>query len=324
MKSIRIIKQGILFIVFLSACKNKYTSKDTIAHWGKFENNKTLKYELVDITKTPVFNKISEGGILKPEYAYLNKVNIYSCVHYSDSMYITGLIVSPKVTQKKFPCIIYNRGGNRELGSLIVATAVEYMAALAAQGYVVAATNYRGSPGCEGNDEFGGKDVNDVLNLMNSLSEFPEADTSKIGMFGVSRGGMMCFLAHTKSNRIKAIATIGAMTDLIAIKQFRPEFENEVYKELIPNYNTDKNNLLKQRSAYYLADGFNLETPILLMHGKADDKVPCEQSIKMANRLKELSFEHKLKIYENDDHGLNQNKAIAFDEVLNWFNTYLK
>ncbi|MBK6831109.1 MAG: hypothetical protein IPG92_10395 [Flavobacteriales bacterium] len=33
--------------------------------------------------------------------------------------------------------------------------------------------------------------MNDVLNLMPLLAQVPEADTSRIGLFGTSRGGLM-------------------------------------------------------------------------------------------------------------------------------------
>lgn len=55
----------------------------------------------------------------------------------------------------KYPCIIYNRGGNRDFGSLKVATGATLMGMLAAQGYVVIASQYRGNAGGEGAEEFG-------------------------------------------------------------------------------------------------------------------------------------------------------------------------
>ncbi|MBI3134497.1 MAG: prolyl oligopeptidase family serine peptidase [Bacteroidetes bacterium] len=310
-------------IISLTSCRSALTADDTKKQWGNFELNQTLKYELVDITKTPVFKNISEKGLLKNEYNYLNKINIYSCVHFSDSLYVTGLIVAPK-EDGKFPCVMFNRGGNQDLGSLTVATAVEYMAPLAANGYVVAATNYRGSPGSEGKDEFGGQDVNDVVNLMNSLSEFKQADTGKIGLFGVSRGGMMAYLTQLNCKRAKSIVTIGGITDLFELMEFRPEFGTEVYKPLIPNYSIDKSGVLKQRSAFYLADKLGASAPVLILHGGADGKVPCEQSKKMAKKLNDLSIENKLVIYDNDDHGLNNNKGAAFAEILEWFDRTLK
>ena len=46
-------------------------------------------------------------------------------------------------------------------GQLLVATALTKMGVIAAQGYVVIASNYRGNSNSEGKEEFGGSDVND-------------------------------------------------------------------------------------------------------------------------------------------------------------------
>ena len=52
--------------------------------------------------------------------------------------------------------------------------------------------------------------MNDVLNLIPLLNELEQADQKKIGMFGGSRGGMMTYISLTKSNKIKAVAVLGA------------------------------------------------------------------------------------------------------------------
>jgi len=92
-------------------------------------------------------------------------------------------------------------------------------------GYVIVASQYRGNGGGEGKEEFGGKDVNDVLNLIPLLSNMPQADTARIGMFGWSRGSMMTYLALTKTTTIKAAVVGSGLTDLITSLKERPEPE---------------------------------------------------------------------------------------------------
>lgn len=55
---------------------------------------------------------------------------------------------------------------------------------MANEGYIVICCNYRGCDKSEGNDEFGGKDVNDVLHLIEVVKELPKANAEKIGMYG--------------------------------------------------------------------------------------------------------------------------------------------
>ena len=85
-----------------------------------------------------------------------------------------------------YPCIIYNRGENREFGSLKIAHGATRLGQIAKEGYVVIASQYRGNGGSEAREELGGKDVNDILILTEVLKEIEQADTRKIRMYGWS------------------------------------------------------------------------------------------------------------------------------------------
>lgn len=288
-----------------------------------FNPGQTIIYKPVDISQAPVYKKISSKGAYKPEYKYLDSVDVFSITHLSDSLKITGFMVAPKV-KGKYPCIIYNRGGNRDYGQLLVATAVEFMAPIAARGYVVIASNYRGAANCDGKDEFGGRDVNDVINLMNSLSEIPFADTSRIGMFGVSRGGMMTYLALTKTTRIKAAVISGGIADAF-LNSSNPDHPDmiTVYEELVPGFKQNKDSVLKTRSATYWVEKMNPSTPILILHGTSDKKVSIKEPEKLVEELKKYKRTYKYVPFEKDDHGINKNKAEAYRLAIEWFKAYL-
>ena len=193
---------------------------------------------------------------------------------------------------------------------------------MASEGYVVIASNYRGTPPSEGMEEFGGIDVNDVLNLIEVLKEVESADTEKIGMYGWSRGGMMTYLALTKTDQIDVACVGGAMSDLTIID--RPEMESGVYAELIPNYTSNKDEELKKRSAIYWADQFSKEVPILMLHGNADWRVKSSNSLRLAMEFDKYRIPYRLKIFEGGDHGLSEHRSEVRTEVINWFNKYLK
>ncbi|MEW6469345.1 MAG: prolyl oligopeptidase family serine peptidase [Bacteroidota bacterium] len=284
----------------------------------------TITLNPVDYTKTPIYKKISNKKGLKPEYKYLDSVDIFSITHLSDSLKITGFMVQPK-KPGKYPCIIYNRGGNRSYGQLLVGTAVQVMAPMAAKGYIVIATNYRGADYCDGKDEFGGSDVNDVINLMHSLAEVPMADTSRIGMFGVSRGGMMTYLSLTKTSKIKAAVVSAGIADAF-LNSSNPDHPDmiTVYEELVPGFRQNKDSVLKIRSATWMAEKMCPTTPLLILHGTADKRVSVKEAEKLAQKLKELNRNFEFITYEGDDHGLNKNKEAAFAKTLGWFDKYLK
>lgn len=122
------------------------------------------------------------------------------------------MLIAPKA-KGNYPVIIFNRGGNRDYNELTLKMLFFSTAVLANEGYIILASNYRVK------DEYGGKDLNDVLHLIDVAAQIENADTSKIGMFGWSRGGMMTYLALKESNRIKtAVIGNGASDLFLSIK----------------------------------------------------------------------------------------------------------
>lgn len=260
-------------------------------------------------------------------YSFLEKVDMYEITYLSDGLKIQSFAAMPK-QEGVYPVIIYNRGGNRDFGALQLLQGkakvpVSYFfSKMANEGFVVIGCNYRGCGKSEGNDEFGGKDVNDVLNLIQVVKEIPEADATNIGMYGWSRGGMMTYLTLPHTNEIKAAVVGGAPADKTIID--RPNMETNVYAELIPNYWDNKNEELKKRSAIFFADKLPKDVPLLILHGNADWRVKSIHSLKLAIELDKHRIPYRLKIFEGGDHGLREFSDERDQDVLNWFNRYLK
>ena len=135
-------------------------------------------------------------------------------IYSSDGLRVRGYISYPSDKSKKYPCVIWNRGGIGNKGAIDSFTARGIYGQLASWGYVVFATQYRGNDGGEGQDEFGGDDVNDVLNLIPLADEIDNADATKWGIEGWSRGGMMTYLALTRTNLFKCAIVNGLSSEL--------------------------------------------------------------------------------------------------------------
>ena len=309
----------ILLAISLTFCQKKKPSIEDLKYKFGLYGSSTLGLLEIDYTKTPINKKIERH----PEnYTYLDSVDMYSIGYKSGGWFVMGMLVCPKA-EGKYPVILYNRGGNRDLGSLVVGNAVEIMAPLAAQGYVVAATNYRGTSLGDGNDEFGGKDVNDVINLINSLSEFGKADTSRVGLLGISRGGMMNYLAARQKPEIRAIATIGGITDLDTTIKYHPEI-GTVCKELIPDFDSNRVEAIKSRSAVYWVNEFSDSLNVLILHSKTDQHVNFSQVPPFVDSLKKYNINHKLVTYEDDTHGLTNHQEEVREIISDWFGRHLK
>lgn len=282
---------------------------------------------VTDWSVYPFYPRLVEGDgenrQWKEEYRYLDSIHVYRITYLSDGLKINGFLAMPKKSGK-FPCVIFNRGGNRNFGSLKAYHGALTLGQIAKEGYVVIASQYRGNAGSEGTEEFGGQDVNDVVILTAVLDEIEQADTQKIGMYGWSRGGMMTYIALTKTSKIKAAVVGGAVSDLQENIADRPEIEKGVLSELIPNYKLNKEDELNKRSAVKWVDRFPKDVPILMLHGNADWRVKPNQSLQLAMKFDEYRIPYRLIIFEGGDHGILEHKKEVNYQVIRWFDRFLK
>jgi dipeptidyl aminopeptidase/acylaminoacyl peptidase len=248
-------------------------------------------------------------------------VNFYRITYLSDGLKVKGYLAKPK-KEGKYPCIIVCRGGNKNDGIFTDQWFAAY-GQLCNKGYVIVGSQYRGNDGGEGTDEFGGKEVNDVLNLVPLLASIPQADTSRIGMYGISRGSMMVYLALTRTNSIKAVVDNSGLRDLIKWIEVRPNLE-QYFPQSIPDYNKDKMAALKKRSAVYFAEKINKTTPVLILQGTADWRSPTVSALDIAKKFYEVKQPFRLIIYEGAQHGLREYRSDFFRQMLNWFDFYVR
>ncbi len=253
----------------------------------------------------------------------LRSVDFYRISYLSDGLKVTGYIAEPK-EKGKYPCIISNRGGNRDFGQWDTLWIAFFLGRLASWNYVVIASQYRGNDGGEGIEEFGGKDIDDVLNLIPALSQLPKADTSRIGIEGASRGGMMTYLALKNTCKFKAAVVTSGLANAFENIKSRPDMETGVYSELIPDYKINKEAELKARSAIFWADKMCKTTPLLIMHGSADWRVNPIEVLELVQKLYEYKHPTRFILYEGADHGIREFRTENFAEMKRHFDYYLR
>jgi len=229
---------------------------------------------------------------------------------------VLGFIIKPKNITEKLPVVLYNRGGNGDFGAVSFGSMMRNLFPIAQQGFVIIGSQYRAD------DEFGGKDVDDVMALFKLVPSINGADAERIGMLGASRGGMQSYLTLKLTDQVKAVAVIAGVADLNTQIDERPRMER-VYKKRIPNYTKNKQLELEKRSVLRWLEQLPQDVPILLLHGMSDERVSVEHSITLAAALDKADMPHKLLLYPGDDHGLSQNKVQATQEIVTWFKQYL-
>jgi dipeptidyl aminopeptidase/acylaminoacyl peptidase len=253
----------------------------------------------------------------------METVEIKVITYLSDGLQVKGYLATPKAGEN-LPCVIFNRGGNRAFGALSDMGAALLLGEIASWGYVVIASQYRGNMGGEGREEFGGIDVNDVLNLIPLLESLPQTDPSRIGMYGWSRGGMMTYIALTKTDRIAAAVVGAGMADAFDTITRRPDMEQQVYAELIPHYKENKETALEARSAIHWPERLHKRTPLLLLHGSADWRVHPTQALRMASALYEVKHPFRFVFFEGGDHGLSAHRAEVDRLIKDWLERYVR
>lgn len=254
------------------------------------------------------------------------------CMRFSyevDGLVVDGVYAMPRQkSEKPLPAVIFNRGGNADFGIITPMVTLNRLMPLAAEGYFVIASQYRGSNGKANNgvDEFGGADVNDVLKLVEIIDSSPLVNSKKIALWGGSRGGMMALMAARGSDRFSAIILASTPVDLFAelTTTHGKRMEKSVFKKRIPNYDKNKKNELTKRSAILWAEQLSPKAPILIVHSRNDDRVDPINSLRFASRLQELKFPYKLVIYETGGHTLENRQAEYNREVFAWLKAYLR
>ncbi|AZI55199.1 S9 family peptidase [Epilithonimonas vandammei] len=255
-----------------------------------------------------------EQQVFKSEYKYLDSVNIYGYNYSSfDNLKIRGFLIEPKA-KGKYPVIIFNRGGNREIGAVSIAMLTDFLSKIAAKGFIIIGSQLRGSGRSEGKDEFGGKDIGDVLKLFEIIDNQNNADKDRIGMLGVSRGTMTNFLVLKETNKVKANITIGGIADLN--QKDRPEMY-ELYKELIPDFEKNPSKELDKRSSLLAISSIkNKELKNFIIHGANDERVNLDNAFLLFNKLTSNKFSTRLLIYEDANHGINNNTNDLIHQII--------
>jgi dipeptidyl aminopeptidase/acylaminoacyl peptidase len=252
--------------------------------------------------KLRVFSELSEVVTVK-KISYL-----------ANGRKAVGFIVQPKNAEaKKFVPVIWARGGYKAFGEWKVYHLFAELGRLASFGFCVLTTQYAGNDGAEGKDEYGGMDVDDLVALKDVIDEQESFDASRIGVIGSSRGGMMVLEAAKKTAWVKKAFLISPISDLRSLRDFRPEF-TAVFKEAFG----DTEEGLKDRSPIEWVGELPKDMEITILHGDADDRVPIEQSRKLASALQQEGIPVHLLEISGGDHGLASHGEMKWETILDW------
>lgn len=225
-------------------------------------------------------------------------------IHYkSDNLKIHGYILKPTNITRKLPVIVYCKEGinydeitpkNLLDNKLLIRLVRENK-------FIVIMSNLRGSTHSEGTDEFGGSDLNDIINLYPVIKKYKYADESDISCYGVSRGVLMALLLSKRVKWVKRLILVSGIYDITLNTEYLINIR-KIFKL------TDKD--IKKRSITDIPD----KIPILFIHSQYDDRNPINGLYKY---IQNIDNQHKIITY-NDDNIFSKYKNNVFKNIYIW------
>ena len=222
---------------------------------------------------------------------------------------------------KRYPFLVFPHGGpeaNDELGM------DEFARFLAGIGYVVLQPEYRGSTGYGTEfmsaiyQHFGDRAYRDVDSATDYAIAQGWADPNRLAIFGWSAGGFMTSWTVTQTNRYKAAIEGAGITDWASF-MWTSDVQQTDYDARWPD--EDPAPFLAFSAAMHSA---GVKTPLLVLHGAADERVPTYQGREFFEVLAARGKTTRMVTYPGSPHfpRLWQQRRDVFREIAAWLDKY--
>lgn len=228
---------------------------------------------------------------------------------------------------KKYPALLYCKGGPQ--GPLGQSWSYRWnYQMMAAKGYIVIAPNRRGDSGFgqawkeQISGDYGGYNIQDYLDATDAMAKEPFVDAERLGAVGASYGGFSVFyLAGMHAGRFKAFISHCGMFDFTSWYGSTDELWFPDKDIEGPYWNGPKS---YNFSPHLMVS--NWDTPILIITGANDFRIPYTQSMEAFQAAQILGIPSKLLFFEDEYHFVTkpQNAVIWQYEFFDWLETYLK
>jgi dipeptidyl aminopeptidase/acylaminoacyl peptidase len=251
----------------------------------------------------------------------------------SDGWEMDGILIRPPDAshEQPLPMVVLVHGGPYgRSGYKLNASWANWGQWLATAGYVVLMPNPRGGFGhgetfaASVKGDVGGADYQDVMAAVDAAIERGIADPEKLAIGGWSQGGFMSAWAVTQSKRFKAAIMGAGVSDwgMMVVTSDLPHFEM-VLGETAP-----WEGIGPHRHAHLSPISFarNVQTPVLILHGERDERVPLSQGIGFHRALRHYNMPVELVVYPREPHGIREraHQVDVLKRVRSWYDRWLK
>jgi dipeptidyl aminopeptidase/acylaminoacyl peptidase len=276
----------------------------------------------VAVVKDGQLQKITSEGD-----AQLADINLgdTKVVHWTskEGVKLEGIATFPPgyTSGKRYPFLVFPHGGPEANDELGLDPMAKY---IAGKNYVVLQPEYRGSTGYGAAhlaaiyQHFGDRAYRDVDSAADFAIAQGWADPARLAMFGWSAGGFMTSWTVTQTHRYKAAIEGAGITDWLSFIPTSDTWQTDYDARL---QEKDPSPMLRF-SAVMFAD--KVTTPLLILHGSADVRVPTFQGSEFYALLKERGKTVRMVTYPGSPHfpRLAEQRRDVLDEVGSWLDQY--
>lgn len=247
-----------------------------------------------------------------------------------DKDMLTWIIYPPNFDPaKKYPTLLYCQGGPQSAVSQFFSYRWN-LQIMAAHDYIIVAPNRRGLPtfGQEWNDQisgdYGGQNMKDYFSAIDEMAKEPFVDENNLGAIGASYGGYSVYwLAGNHEGRFKTFISHCGIFNFESMYGSTEEFFF-VNKDYEGAYWEEP----KPKSYEYSPHLFvkNWDSPIMIITGENDFRIPYTQSMEAFNAAQLLGVESKLLIFPDESHFVlaPQSAVLWQREFFSWLDNHLK
>ena len=272
-------------------------------------NTKALKSQLVDDLSARELKDVELGEC--KAWNFVNSRGDTLCCRYYLPPHFDAA--------KKYPMIVNYYGGCSPTSRMFQSRYPHHV--YAAMGYVVLVVNPSGATGF--GQKFSARHVDtagegvaeDIISSTQAFcDEHAFVNCKKIGCIGASYGGFMTQYLQTKTDLFAAAISHAGISDHTSY--WGEGYWGYSYSEvsMANEYPWTNKHLFVDQSPLYNAD--KIHTPLLFVHGTADNNVPVGESIQLYTALKLLGRPTAMVLVDGQDHHI-----IDYEKRLKWQNT---
>ena len=203
---------------------------------------------------------------------------------------------------------------------------------LAGRGFAIVFSNPRGSTGYGAkfsdavNNDWGGKDYQDVVAGLDHAVARGWLDPDRLGVAGGSYGGYMTNWAIGHTDRFKAAVTmrcVANMASMFGTSDVGWMLTVDEMGGAVPWKDLDR---IMERSPITYVE--RITTPLLILHSDQDVRCPIGEAEQMFTALKFLNREVKMMRFEGQSHELSRSghprsRVIRLRAIVDWFTSHI-